>query len=141
GYAASDAKRLEDGNGPRMIHTPGDEDAIPVHDAAELGTRKEIEEHSTLGIVVTTDVSIGGISRNDYEEPENKVIEELKEVGRPFIMILNSTHPTEQSTELLRQELRETHDVPVIAMNVEMMNEHDVTNVLREALFEFPVLE
>src|SRR5699024_5191847 len=56
-------------------------------------------------------------------------------------MILNSTHPTEQSTELLRQELRETHDVPVIAMNVEMMNEHDVTNVLREALFEFPVLE
>src|SRR5699024_6080786 len=76
-----------------------------------------------------------------YEEPENKVIEELKEVGKPFIMILNSTHPTEQSTELLRQELRETHDVPVIAMNVEMMNEHDVTNVLREALFEFPVLE
>src|SRR5699024_2877798 len=88
-----------------------------------------------------TDGSIGEISRNDYEEPENKVIEELKVVGKPFIMILNSTHPTEKSTELLRQELRETHDVTVIAMNVEMMNENDVTNVLREALFEFQVLE
>lgn len=141
GYAASGAKGFEDENGPRMIHTPWYEEAIPFHDAAEIGTRKVIQEHSTIGIVVTTDGSIGEISRNDYEEPENKVIEELKEVGKPFIMILNSTHPTEQSTELLRQELRETHDVPVIAMNVEMMNEHDVTNVLREALFEFPVLE
>src|SRR5699024_11853292 len=97
-------------------------EANHLHDAADIGTRKMIQEHSTNGIVDTTDRSIGEISRNDYEEPENKVIEELKEVGKPFIMILNSTHPTEQSTELLRQELRETHDVPVIAMNVEMMN-------------------
>src|SRR5699024_12719213 len=101
---------------------------MSLNESTEISKIKKIQENSTIVIVVTTDGSIGEISRNDYEEPENKVIEELKEVGKPFIMILNSTHPTEQSTELLRQELRETHDVPVIAMNVELMNETDVPN-------------
>lgn len=141
GYAVEGAKGFEDENGPRMIHTPWYEDAIPFHDAAEIGTRKVIQEHSTIGIVVTTDGSIGEISRHEYEQAEAQVMEELKEVGKPFIMILNSVHPTAQETELLRQELTETHDVPVLSMNIENMNEHDVSNVLREALFEFPVLE
>ena len=141
GYAATGAQGFEDENGPRMIHTPWYEEAIPFHDAAEIGTRKVIQEHSTIGVVVTTDGSFGDISRGDYVEPERKVVEELKEVGKPFIMILNSTHPLDQETEKLRQELKEEHDVPVLAMNIEMMNEHDVANVLREALFEFPVLE
>jgi stage IV sporulation protein A len=141
GYAVQGAKGFEDENGPRMIHTPWYEDAIPFHDAAEIGTRKVIQEHSTIGIVVTTDGSIGEIPREDYVMAESKVIEELKEVGKPFIMILNSVHPTDQGTEILRQKLMEEHDVPVLSMNVEMMNEHDVSNVLRESLFEFPVLE
>lgn len=141
GYAVSGAKGFEDENGPRMIHTPWYEEAIPFHDAAEIGTRKVIQEHSTIGIVVTTDGSIGEIPREDYVHSETKVIQELKEVGKPFIMVLNSVHPTEQQTELLRQKLKEEHDVPVLSMNIEMMNEHDVANVLREALFEFPVLE
>ena len=71
------------------------------HDAAEIGTRKVIQEHSTIGIVVTTDGSIGEIPREDYVHSETKVIQELKEVGKPFIMVLNSVHPTEQQTELL----------------------------------------
>ncbi len=141
GYAVDGAKGFEDENGPRMIHTPWYEDPIPFHDAAEIGTRKVIQEHSTIGIVITTDGTIGEIPRSDFVEAEEKVINELKEVGKPFIVIINSVRPTDQETELLRQQLAEEHDVPVLCMSVETMNEHDVYNVLRESLYEFPVLE
>src|SRR5699024_9113391 len=141
GYAVDGAKGFEDENGPRMINTPWYEEPIPFHDAAEIGTRKVIQEHSTIGVVVTTDGTIGDIPRSEYVEAEAKVIEELKEVGKPFILIVNSTRPSDQETELLRQELAESYDVPVLSMSIESMTEHDVYNVLREALFEFPVLE
>lgn len=141
GYAVEGAKGFEDENGPRMIHTPWYEEAIPFNDAAEIGTRKVIQEHSTIGIVVTTDGTIGEIPRSDYEDAETKVVEELKEVGKPFIMVLNSVRPSSQETEFLRQELIEKHDIPVLAISVETMTEHDINNVLREALYEFPVLE
>ncbi|MCT1903233.1 stage IV sporulation protein A [Oceanobacillus sojae] len=141
GYAVEGAKGFEDENGPRMIHTPWYEDPIPFHDAAEIGTRKVIQEHSTIGVVVTTDGTIGEIAREDYIEAETRVIEELKEVGKPFIMVINSTDPHSQKTALLREELTEQHDIPVLAMSVETMTELDVYSVLREALFEFPVLE
>src|SRR5690625_6354547 len=87
GYAVSGAKGFEDEDGPRMINTPWYEDPIPFHDAAEIGTRKVIQEHSTIGIVITTDGTIGDIPRTDYVEAETNVINELKEVGKPFIMI------------------------------------------------------
>ncbi len=141
GYAVDGAKGFEDEDGPRMINTPWYEDPIPFHDAAEIGTRKVIQEHSTIGIVITTDGTIGDIPRADYVDAETKVIHELKEVGKPFIMIVNSARPTDKDTELLRQRLAEEHDVPVLCMSIETMNEHDVFNVLRESLFEFPVLE
>ncbi|MBC5637076.1 stage IV sporulation protein A [Ornithinibacillus sp. BX22] len=141
GYAVEGAKGFEDENGPRMINTPWYEEPIPFHDAAEIGTRKVIQEHSTIGVVITTDGSIGDIERGGYVEAESKVVEELKEVGKPFIMVVNSVHPTSGETELLRQELSEKYDIPVLAMSVESMTEHDVYNVLREALYEFPVLE
>lgn len=141
GYAVDGAKGYEDDNGPRMIHTPWYDDPIPFHDAAEIGTRKVIQEHSTIGIVVTTDGTVGEIPREDFIAAETAVIEELKEVGKPFIMIINSIHPTDAETEVLRQELAEVHDVPVLAINIETMNEHDVFNVLRESLYEFPLLE
>lgn len=141
GYAVEGAKGFEDENGPRMINTPWYEDPIPFHDAAEIGTRKVIQEHSTIGVVVTTDGSIGEIPRNDYEEAEMRVVEELKEVGKPFIMVVNSTKPTSQEVELLRHDLSDKYDIPVLAMSIESMTEHDVYNVLREALYEFPVLE
>jgi len=141
GYAVGGAKGFEDESGPRMVHTPWYEEPIPFHDAAEIGTRKVVQEHSTIGVVVTTDGTIGDIPRSNYIEAEQKVIEELKEVGKPFIVIINSARPTDKQTELLRQQIKETHDVPVLAMSVETMNEHDVLNVLRESLYEFPVLE
>lgn len=141
GYAVEGAKGFEDENGPRMINTPWYEDPIPFHDAAEIGTRKVIQEHSTIGVVVTTDGTIGEIPRHEYEEAEARVVEELKEVGKPFIMVVNSVKPTSQETELLRQELTEKYDIPILSMSIESMTEHDVYNVLREALYEFPVLE
>ncbi|HIS28729.1 MAG TPA: stage IV sporulation protein A [Candidatus Avamphibacillus intestinigallinarum] len=141
GYAVDGAKGFEDENGPRMIHTPWYEEAIPFHDAAEIGTRKVIQEHSTIGVVITTDGTIGEIARADYVESEERIVEELKEVGKPFIMVINSTKPQSVETEALRQELIEAYNIPVLAMSAETMTEQDVHDVLREALFEFPVLE
>ncbi|GGE56216.1 stage IV sporulation protein A [Priestia taiwanensis] len=141
GYAVPGAKGYEDENGPRMINTPWYEEPIPFNEAAEIGTRKVIQEHSTIGVVITTDGSIGEIPRSAYIESEERVIEELKEVGKPFIMIINSVQPFHPNTEELRQELIEKYDIPVLAMSVEGMREGDVLNVLREALYEFPVLE
>ncbi|MFB1050487.1 stage IV sporulation protein A [Paraliobacillus sp. JSM ZJ581] len=141
GYAVNGAQGFEDENGPRMIHTPWYEESIPFHEAAEIGTRKVIQEHSTMGVVVTTDGTIGDIPREEYLDAEKRVVEELREVGKPFIMVINSVQPYHQNTELLRQDLAETYDIPVLSMSVENMREHDVYNVLREALYEFPVLE
>ncbi|PEY30346.1 stage IV sporulation protein A [Bacillus cereus] len=141
GYTVPGAKGYEDENGPRMINTPWYEEPIPFHEAAEIGTRKVIQEHSTIGVVITTDGTIGEIPRRDYIEAEERVINELKEVGKPFIMIINTVQPYHPDTEKLRQSLSEEHDIPVLAMSVESLRETDVYNVLREALFEFPVLE
>ncbi|MCP8616707.1 stage IV sporulation protein A [Salirhabdus salicampi] len=141
GYTVNGAKGFEDEDGPRMIQTPWYEEAIPFHDAAEIGTRKVIQDHSTIGVVVTTDGTIGDIAREDYVEAEEKVVSELKEVGKPFIMVLNTVRPHHKDTELLREELKEKYDIPVVALSVEEMRDHDVYNVLREALYEFPVLE
>lgn len=141
GYTVPGATGYEDENGPRMINTPWYEEPIPFQEAAEIGTRKVIQEHSTLGVVITTDGSIGEIPRANYIESEERVINELKEVGKPFIVIINSVRPQHPDTDALRQELMEKHDVPVLALSVESMNEQDINSVLREVLFEFPVHE
>ncbi|MBD3110385.1 stage IV sporulation protein A [Bacillus sp. AGMB 02131] len=141
GYTVPGAKGYEDENGPRMITTPWYEEAIPFHEAAEIGTRKVIQDHSTIGVVVTTDGTIGEIPRRDYIEAEERVIEELKEVGKPFIIVINSVQPFHPDTEALREKLQEKYNIPTLAMSVEGMRESDVMNVLREALYEFPVLE
>ncbi len=141
GYVVPDAKGHEDENGPRMINTPWYEEPIPFQEAAEIGTRKVIQEHSTLGVVVTTDGSIADIPRSSYEEAEERVVEELKEVGKPFIMLINSTHPNSPETEALRTELVEKYDIPCLAMSVEQVDERDILSVLREVLYEFPVHE
>ena len=141
GYVVPAAKGYEDEMGePRMVKTPWYDEDIPFVEAAEIGTEKVIRDHSTIGIVVTTDGSFGDISRNNYIEAENEVISELKEIGKPFIVILNSSHPTLPETERLADKLREEHNVPIIPISVETMNEKDVYNILKEALYEFPVL-
>jgi len=141
GYVIDNAKGAEDENGPRMVKCPWYNEEIPFVEAAELGTEKVIKDHSTIGIVVTTDGSIGEFSRNDYLEAESRVIRELKELGKPFVIILNSTHPTLPETERLAESLKEEHNVPVMPISVESMNEKDIYNILREALYEFPILE
>ena len=141
GYMIDKAIGATDENGPRMVKTPWYTEEIPFIEAAEIGTEKVIKDHSTIGIVITTDGSIGEFDRNDYLEAEKRVIEELKSIGKPFIVILNSTHPTLPETQKIKEQLQEEHDIPVLAINIEAMNEKDMYDILREALYEFPVLE
>ena len=141
GYVIDKAVGAEDENGPRMVKTPWYNEEIPFVEAAEVGTEKVIKEHSTIGIVVTTDGSIGEFDRADYLESENRVINELKSIGKPFIVILNSTHPTLPETERLADSLKDEYNVPVMPISVEAMTEKDMYNILKEALYEFPVLE
>ena len=117
------------------------DEEIPFIEAAEIGTEKVIKDHSSIGIVVTTDGSIGEIKRESYVEAEKRVIDELKEIGKPFIVILNSVHPMLPETENLAENLRAEYDVPVIPISVENMTERDMYGILKEALFEFPVVE
>ena len=141
GYVVPAAKGYEDEEGnPRMVKSPWYDYDIPFVEAAEIGTEKVIKDHSTIGIVVTTDGSFGDITRNNYIEVENEVINELKELGKPFIVILNSSHPTHPETMHLADTLKEEHNVPVIPISCETMNEKDVYDILREALYEFPVV-
>ena len=141
GYMIDKAQGATDENGPRMVKTPWYNEEIPFTEAAEIGTEKVIKDHSTIGIVVTTDGSIEEFQRNDYLDSERRVIEELKNIGKPFIVILNSTHPTLPETEKQAESLKEEYNVPVLPMNIDAMNEKDMYNILREALYEFPVLE
>ena len=141
GYLIKNAKGAEDDAGPRMVKTPWYDEEIPFVEAAEVGTEKVIKDHSTIGIVMTTDGSIGEFERSDYLEAEERVITELKEIGKPFIVVLNTTHPTLPETERLAQSLREEYNVPVLPISVETMSDRDITDILREALYEFPVIE
>ena len=139
GYIINGAKGYEDENGPRMVRTPWYEEAIPFVEAAEIGTEKVIKDHSSIGVLITTDGSIGEFDRNAYIEAENKVAEELSEIGKPYIIILNSAHPMLPETEELAQKLKAQYNVPVLPMNIDNMSERDSYNILREALYEFPV--
>ena len=141
GYMIDKAIGATDENGPRMVKTPWYNEEIPFTEAAEIGTEKVIKEHSTIGIVITTDGSIGDFKREDYIDAETRVINELKSIGKPFIVILNSTHPTLPETEKLAKNLEYEHNIPVLPISIETMNEKDMYNILREALYEFPVLE
>jgi len=142
GYVVESATGFQDELGnPRLVKTPWYEEEIPFHEAAEIGTEKVIKDHSTIGIVVTTDGSIGTLGRNEYLEAEEKVITELKSINKPFIVILNSTHPSSDATINIRNELESNYNVPVISMDIENMNEIDMYNILRTALYEFPVTD
>ena len=141
GYVIKDAKGYEDENGPRMVKCPWYDEEIPFIEAAEIGTEKVIRDHSSIGIVITTDGSFGEINRSSYIDAEEKVVSELKEIGKPFIIVLNSSHPMLPETERLAEKLRNDYNVPVLPMSVENMTERDIYSVLREALYEFPVVE
>mgnify|MGYP001014088857 FL=1 len=141
GYTIPGAKGYEDENGPRMVNTPWSEEPMPFQEAAEIGTRKVITDHSTIGVVVTTDGSITNLPRENYQEAEARIIEELKALNKPFVVILNAMNPYDVSTIELAQELESLYEVPVIPLDVAQLSQGTVMQVLEEALFEFPVTE
>ena len=142
GYVIPDSNGYEDEDGnPRMVKTPWFEEAVPFVEAAEIGTQKVIRDHATIGIVVTSDGSFGEIKRESYIEAEEKIVGELKDIGKPFIVILNTVHPTNTQTVGLVKELREMYDVPVIPVSIENMNEQEIIEILKQALYEFPIID
>lgn len=139
GYLISGAMGHVEGEKPRLVKTPWTENEIPFEEAASLGTDKVIKEHSTIGIMVTTDGSVTDIARSNYIEAEEKVVSELKAVGKPFVIVLNSAHPQANETKKLASSLEEKYDVPVIALNALDLKEGDVDKVFENLLMEFPV--
>ena len=122
-----------------MVKTPWFEEEIPFTQAAEIGTEKVIKDHSTIGIAVFSDGSFGEFGRNEYREAEERTVQELKQMGKPFLIILNSAKPYSEDTRLTAKELEEKYHVAVLPVNCEQMKQGDVQQILQEALYEFPV--
>lgn len=141
GYLVPGAVGQTEGDTPRMVTTPWFDHEIPMTEAAELGTRKVVAEHSTIGIVVTTDGTITDIPREDYLEAEERVIRELKELGKPFLVLLNSASPTSDRAQAIRGDIASRYDVACLAANCLEIDEQDVTDIIRGVLYEFPVRE
>lgn len=142
GYVIPGASGYDDEMGnPRMVKTPWTPEEIPFTEAAEIGTEKVIRDHATIGIVVTTDGSFGEIARSEYVNAEERVISELKMLGKPFIVVMNTVHPTNSETVRLSSEIESKYDVPVLPISVETMNEVEIMDILKTALMEFPVLD
>ena len=141
GYMVPGAVGQLEGETERMVTTPWFDHEIPMSEAAEVGTRKVIAEHSTIGIVVTTDGTITEIPREDYLEAEERVIRELKELGKPFLVLLNSAHPNSERARAIRDEIAQRHQVTCVAANCLEMEEEDVSALLKQVLYEFPLKE
>ncbi|MDD3612443.1 MAG: stage IV sporulation protein A [Eubacteriales bacterium] len=141
GYLVKGAIGHMEGEAQRMVRTPWYDYDIPFEEAAEIGTRKVIKDHSTIGLVVTTDGSITDIPRSSYIEAEERVVRELKQIDKPFVMVLNSKYPYEENTVKLRDALEEKYNVPVLALDALNLEENDIYEILSNVLFEFPITE
>ena len=139
GYIVPSSLGYVEGDQPRMVKTPWYEEDIPFNMAAEIGTKKVITEHSTIGLVVTTDGSISDIPREEYAEAEERVISELKAINKPFVVLLNCIYPSSESAVALANELSEKYSVPVMPVNCLELDEDAITDILARVLFEFPV--
>lgn len=141
GYLVDGVLGHEENNMPRMVTTPWYQKEIPFEEAAEIGTRKVITDHSTIGIVVTTDGSFTDIDRSSYISSEERVVKELQELDKPFVILLNSKHPTLDSTLALKENLEEKYKVPAIAVDCMNLEIQDITSTLNKVLLEFPIQE
>ena len=139
GYMVAGAVGQMEGDNDRMVTTPWFEHEIPLTEAAEIGTRKVIAEHSTVGIVVTTDGSITDIPREDYLEPEKRAILELKEQGKPFLVLLNCTDPTSARAQAIRTDIEQRYSITCLAVNCLELELDSINAILRDLLYEFPV--
>ncbi len=141
GYVVPGAAGLADENGARMVHTPWSEEALPFEEAAELGTKKVITEHSTIGIVITTDGTIGEIPRENYIEAEERVIRELKSCRKPFVIVLNSVEPESENARTLAADLSAKYKIPVLTENCFALTEARIREILRTIVLQFPAKE
>ena len=141
GYMVKGAIGSTEDDAPRMVTTPWYDHEIPMTEAAEIGTRKVIAEHSTIGIVVTTDGSIADIPREDYLEAEERVIRELQELGKPFIVLLNSSDPSGDRAEAIARDIASRYEVKCVPVNCLTLEEEDVAAILKAVLYEFPMQE
>lgn len=141
GYIVNSAIGYMEGEAPKMVTTPWYDYEIPFEKAAEIGTKKVINEHSTIGVLVTTDGSVTGIPRQDYIETEERVVNELKAINKPFIIVLNSRQPEDEEVVKLKSELEMKYDVPIEAIDILNMKESDIINIFNRVLKEFPVKE
>ncbi len=139
GYLVDGAIGHEEDGKPRLVKTPWSDEEITFASAAEIGTRKVIEDYSTIGILVTTDGSICDIPRESYISAEERVVSELKELNKPFVIVLNCKDVNSNATITLRNELEEKYNVPVIILDVANMSEDDISNLMESVLYEFPM--
>jgi stage IV sporulation protein A len=129
---------MEDGK-ERLVHTPWSKEEIPFTQAAEIGTKKVICDHSTIGIIVTSDGSFGELPRESFVAPEQRTVAQLKEIGKPFLIILNSKRPYSGETKQLAEELEKKYGVTVMAQNCEQLKKDDLIEIMRNILLDFPV--
>ena len=139
GYMVDGAKGHEEGGNERLVSTPWFDYDIPFTEAAELGTKKVIRDHSTVGIVITSDGSITDIDRDAYIEPEQKTIDELNKLGKPYVILLNSRQPASEQAVLLAGELSKQYNKTVIPVNCDRLSDYDINNIFESLLLEFPV--
>ena len=141
GYIVPSALGYLEGANPRMVVTPWFEEEVPFNVAAEVGTEKVIKEHSTIGLVVTTDGSISDLPREEYAQAEERVINELKEIDKPFVILLNCVSPNSSEAQSLADQLMEKYQVPVVPVNCLDLSEGDIREILTNLLYEFPAKE
>lgn len=139
GYVVPSSEGYIEDDQPRMVRTPWYEEEIPFNMAAEIGTKKVIEEHSTIGLVITTDGSISTIPREEYEEAEERVINELKAINKPFIILMNTVNPHDESALALADQLSIKYNIPVLPVNCLELTETEIKEILSNILYEFPV--
>lgn len=139
GFMTEGAIGHKEENAERLVKTPWSKEAIPFAKAAEIGTRKVIEDHSTIGIVVTTDGSFSDIPRENYIAPEEETIQELKKIGKPFVVLLNSEHPEREETRQLAEEMEEKYHTSVLPVNCMHLGKEDITYILEQILASFPI--
>lgn len=141
GYVVPSAMGHIEDEAPRMVKTPWSENAIPFVEAAEIGTGKVIKEHSTIGLVVTTDGSFTDIPREEYIEAETRVIEELKAINKPFIVLVNCVNPYSENAEKIKNDIEQKHGVGAMCINCAELDSADINSIIEKILFEFPVNE
>lgn len=139
GYIVEGALGAEEGGKDRLVRTPWSDDEIPFKEAAEIGTEKVIKEHSTIGVLVTTDGSITEITRDKYVAAEERVVKELKSLGKPFVIVLNTTSPEKPENKKLQEELSAKYDAPVLVKDALNMSAEDISEIMQAVLLEFPL--